>query len=403
MLNDQLPSSFPAAGLIVPAAGTGTRMKSTLPKQLLNLAGIPIIARAILPFLEIKAITTIIVVVHPSHEQAIKDVLFIHLPPDTHHKLCFIYGGKLRQDSVYQGLKAMPPEVELVLVHDAARPMVTARTILETMKTARKLGAAIAAIPVKDTLKKVTSNKIVEHTVDRASLWQAQTPQVFQRVLLEKAYKQAQEAGLQITDEASLLEHMDISVHIVQGSERNQKITHPGDVQLATTLVQGKLSMKIGHGYDAHRLVPDRPLVLGGEKIDHHLGLAGHSDADVVCHALADALLGALGAGDIGQHFPDNDDQYKNISSIVLLALVMELVVTAGMRVKNGDITIVCQKPKLAPYMAKMKHNLSTTCLVPPEMINLKATTTEQMGFTGRSEGIATHAVVLLEEIEHGC
>ncbi len=211
-----------------------------------------------------------------------------------------------------------------------------------------------------------------------------------------QAFEHAQQTGFTGTDEASLLEHAGIKVHVVQGEEKNIKITHPGDVHIAEKLMQEKQLMKIGHGYDAHRLVAGRKLILGGVTIDYQLGLDGHSDADVVCHALSDALLGAMGAGDIGRHFPDSDPQYKGISSILLLQHVVTLAEKNKLVLANADITIICQKPKLAPHLAAMQEHLSTACKVEPTAINIKATTTEKMGFAGRSEGIATHAVVLM-------
>jgi 2-C-methyl-D-erythritol 4-phosphate cytidylyltransferase/2-C-methyl-D-erythritol 2,4-cyclodiphosphate synthase len=219
--------------------------------------------------------------------------------------------------------------------------------------------------------------------------------------LLERAFAEAERTGLAGTDEASLLEAAHIPVRVVAGSECNAKITHPEDLRVAAALAAREETVKIGHGFDAHRLVAGRKLILGGVTIDHHLGLDGHSDADVVAHALADALLGALGAGDIGRHFPDTDPQYHGIDSLLLLTRVYHLAAQRGLGLSNADITIVCQAPKLAPHLAAMAGNLARCCQAEPAAINIKATTTEKMGYTGRGEGIAAHAVVLLRA-DHG-
>jgi 2-C-methyl-D-erythritol 4-phosphate cytidylyltransferase/2-C-methyl-D-erythritol 2,4-cyclodiphosphate synthase len=262
-------------------------------------------------------------------------------------------------------------------------------------------GAVIAAIPVKDTLKRAGEFGMIEETVDRTGLWQAQTPQAAQRELLERAFAQAAQNQFTGTDEASLLEAAGIPVRMVEGSERNLKITRPSDLEVAATLLREEVNMKIGHGFDAHRLVAGRKLILGGVIIPFDLGLDGHSDADVVAHALIDGLLGALGAGDIGRHFPDTDPRYQGIDSLLLLTQVRQLADAQGYRLGNADITIVCQRPKLAPYLEQMQANLARCCQVPPSAVNIKATTTEKMGYTGRGEGIAAHAVVLLRS-DHG-
>jgi len=249
---------------------------------------------------------------------------------------------------------------------------------------------------VTDTLKKVRANFEILHTVDRSQLWQAQTPQAARRTLFEQAFAWAKRHGFIGTDEASILEAAGIPVRVVDGSERNLKVTRPEDLQVASALLQEHSTMKIGHGFDAHRLVRGRKLILGGVTIDFELGLDGHSDADVVAHALTDALLGALGLGDIGRHFPDSDQQYKGVDSLLLLAKVQQLAEQQGFVLGNADITIVCQRPKLAPHLVQMQVNLAKTCKTAQASINIKATTTEKMGYTGRGEGIAAHAVVLM-------
>jgi len=389
-------SSYPAVGVVLPAGGIGSRFGHAQPKQFLELAGLPILVRTCRAFLQLPEIAVVAMALPRDHYQASIDLLALHLQVEEFERLLFTVGGTTRQDSVRAGLALLPKEIELVLVHDAARPLIDRATIMRCIEGARQHGAVIAAVPVKDTLKKVGQEQLISDTVDRASLWQAQTPQAARRELLLQAFHDAADSGFLGTDEASLLEAAGIPVRVVEGSERNLKVTRPEDLQVASALLQEQARMKIGHGFDAHRLVSGRALILGGVTIDFELGLDGHSDADVVAHALIDALLGALGLGDIGRHFPDSDQQYKGIDSLLLLAQVQQLAEQQGFALGNADITIVCQRPKLAPYLAQMQANLAQCCKVAPADINIKATTTEKMGYTGRGEGIAAHAVVLM-------
>ncbi|MCL2341204.1 MAG: 2-C-methyl-D-erythritol 4-phosphate cytidylyltransferase [Proteobacteria bacterium] len=393
---------LPPAGVVIPAGGLGVRFGHDRPKQFLDLAGLPVLVRTCRAFFALEAIHVVVVAAPADFLQYATDLLHAHLPARHAERLRITAGGVTRQDSVRAGLRLLPPEIELVLVHDAARPLVDAATILRCLEGAARHGAVIAAVPVKDTLKRVDDTGTIVNTVDRTQLWRAQTPQAARRHLLEHAFAEAQRTGLVGTDEASLLEAARLPVRVVVGSECNGKITQPEDLCIAAALAAREESVKIGHGFDAHRLVAGRKLVLGGVTIDHELGLDGHSDADVVAHALADALLGATGAGDIGRHFPDTDPQYRGIDSLLLLERVCRLAEQRGFRLGNADITIVCQKPKLAPHLAAMTDNLARCCQTAPAAINIKATTTEKMGYTGRGEGIAAHAVVLLRA-HHGC
>ena len=399
MPNDLL--HHPPAGVIIPAGGTGFRFGHIQPKQFLDLAGIPILVRTCKVFLDLETIRSLVVAAPAEYLQDTIDLLHTHLPASQTARLHVTVGGATRQDSVRAGLHRLPVDIELVLVHDAARPLVDSATIHRCLHGVARFGAVIAAVPVKDTLKKVAAGGIIEETVDRTCLWQAQTPQAVIRTLLEQAFAEADRSGFIGTDEASLLEAAGIPVRVTEGSERNLKITRPEDLVVAEALLKEEQTMKIGHGFDAHRLVAGRKLILGGVDIEYERGLDGHSDADVLTHALTDALLGALGAGDIGRHFPDTDPQYKNIDSLLLLAQVQQLMAERGYRLGNADLTVVCQRPKLAPHLAAMQTNLARCCKVPPSAINIKATTTEKMGYTGRGEGIAAHAVVLLRS-DHG-
>ena len=393
------PSTFnlqPAVGVIIPAAGFGTRMESDLPKQFLELAGEPILVRTLRVFLEHPLTRTVVVALPAEHLESGKNLILSYFDDGLQQQLIFTPGGDTRQQSVQNGLDALPAAIDGVLVHDGARPMVTGEEIDRCVAGIKSYGAVIAAVPVKDTLKEVHGS-LVTGTVDRSRLWQAQTPQAMQRKLLERAYKNAEATGFIGTDEASLLENAGIAVSVVMGSEQNIKITRPDDLAIASGLLRkGSTVIKIGHGFDAHRLVEGRKLILGGVEIPYHLGLAGHSDADVLTHALMDGILGALGAGDIGRHFPDHDDQYRGADSLKLLAKVMELAREKNMRLGNGDITVICQQPKLASHLPAMQAKLAVICDAAAENINIKATTTEKMGFAGRGEGISAHAVVLM-------
>lgn len=407
-------ANLPPCGAILAAGGRGTRMATVQPKQLLLLAGKPILVRSCRALAQLPAIKEIVVVAPAAHMQQCRQLCHTLLPPDQVARLIFTPGGTTRQDSVQAGLESLSPTLALVLVHDAARPLVEADLLLRCLHAASCHGAAIAALPVTDTLKDVAAESgTIRATIDRTNLWRAQTPQVVRRDLLQQAFRTAAAHGFQGTDEAALLEHAGIGVQVVPGSERNLKITRPEDLFVAEALLHNSTTgrtnyhtndnaMKIGHGFDAHRLVAGRKLILGGVDIGHPLGLDGHSDADVVSHALTDAILGALGQGDIGRHFPDTDPKYKGADSLHLLEKTWQLAAQQDLRLANADITIICQTPKLAPYLARMQHNLARCCQAADGQINIKATTTENMGYTGRGEGIAVHAVILLEVVHEG-
>ncbi|MBU4178275.1 MAG: 2-C-methyl-D-erythritol 4-phosphate cytidylyltransferase [Desulfurivibrionaceae bacterium] len=384
------------ATAIIAAGGAGLRMGASTPKQFTELLGVPILIHTIRAFRQVPAITAIIVVVPAEHrEHTLALLTRYHF--DDHCTV--VNGGKLRQDSVRIGLAQVTDDSTLVAVHDGARPLIAPADIQRCLDAAATHGAAIMAVPVKDTLKAVAADTTIRHTVEREGLWQAQTPQVVRAGLLKEAFAKADQDGFVGTDEASLLEHGGWQVSMVEGSETNLKITRPDDLLMAEALLMQKQpspQMRIGHGFDAHRLVAGRPLILGGMEIPHELGLLGHSDADALTHALCDAILGAIGAGDIGRHFPDSDPQYKGISSITLLAHVAGLAAEKHFRLCNADITVVAQRPKLAPHFPAMQKILAEACRVEPSAINLKASTTEQMGYTGREEGISAHAVVLM-------
>lgn len=391
---------------IIPAAGSGIRMGLSSPKQFYELGGIPILIHTLKVFQQVGTVDSIIVVAPAESCDWVRN-LVDQYQLDKVTKV--IEGGKERQDSVLAGLEALGDEIELVLVHDGVRPFVSPAVIEECLEEAEKSGAAIVAIPVKDTLKAVSSRNVIETTINRDGVWQAQTPQAAKKSLLKAAYALAAEKKDFIaTDEAGLLELLGCPVKVVLGAEKNIKITRPEDLVLAEAILMekgeymadfgGSSQYRTGYGYDAHRLVEGRPLVLGGETIPYAKGLQGHSDADILIHALCDAMLGAAGAGDIGHHFPDTDHKFKDISSTKILEDVVRLVADKGYQLANADITVVAQKPRLATHFGAMEKNLATACGVDPAAFNLKATTTEEMGFEGRGEGMSAHAVVMLKK-----
>jgi 2-C-methyl-D-erythritol 4-phosphate cytidylyltransferase/2-C-methyl-D-erythritol 2,4-cyclodiphosphate synthase len=373
-----------------------------LPKQFLRLAGVPILVHTVRALQQSPYIKTIILVVPAEHLEPTRELVRCH---DLAKVGQVVRGGPTRQESVAAGLRLVAEDLDLVLVHDGVRPLVDPRLVDACVRRATVTGAAMLAVPVKDTLKTVVEG-LVAATVDRRQLWQAQTPQVARTALLKKAFAAAGKDGFAGTDEASLLERIGVKVSVVMGSAINLKVTRVDDLALAEALLgrnrggDGSVDIsRVGHGYDAHRLVAGRPLVLGGVVIPFELGLLGHSDADVLLHALADAMLGAAGLGDIGRHFPDHDPAYRGISSLVLLGRVAAEIAGRGYRLANADVTVIAQRPKLAPHFPAMLENISRTLGVSGTCLNLKATTTEQMGFAGRGEGIAAHALVSLARI----
>jgi len=380
---------------IIPAGGAGTRFGAALPKQFLHLAGEPVLARTARALLAAPEINGIIVAAPEAFLEETEKTLSCC----RKRLLKVVVGGATRQDSVARGIAALPAETDLVVVHDAARPLVEPELVSRCVEAAARHGAAILAVEVKDTLKREGQGTLVPmiaETLDRRGLWRAQTPQAAKADLLRRAYDLALKEGFQGTDEAMLLERAGIPVALVPGNERNIKITRQEDLAMAEALFGARGGLRIGHGFDAHRFDKERPLILGGVTIPNHPGLLGHSDADVVAHALMDAILGAAGLADIGHLFPDSDPRFAGANSLLLLAQVTERINEQGFILENADITAIAQTPKLAPHLPAMRENLARACKTETKRINLKATTTEQMGFTGRGEGMAAHAVVLL-------
>ncbi|QHI95232.1 2-C-methyl-D-erythritol 2,4-cyclodiphosphate synthase [Aristophania vespae] len=376
------------------AAGQGRRFaagaasspqKETICKQFHCLKGEPIIrhaAMALLPFVDI---------VQPVGS----DPLLAHalegldvLPP--------VPGGAERHDSVRAGLEALaklPNPPDIVLVHDGARPIVPERVILETLEALETYPGVIPAVPVSDTLKKVSQNIIID-TVSRENLWRAQTPQGFSFPLLHDLHQRHRDAH---TDDAALLELEGHHVAIVQGSEDNIKLTVMEDLmRLERIIDQASKTFvpRVGLGYDVHAFAEDRKLILCGIEVPHEKGLAGHSDADVGIHTLCDAIYGALAEGDIGRHFPPSENKWKDMDSARFLVHAGELIRKKGGYLVNADITIICERPKIGPHAQAMRERLAELLNVSVSRISVKATTSERLGFTGREEGIAATAAV---------
>lgn len=365
---------------IIVAAGRGKRLGSSLPKQFLKVRGRTILEMSVEAFEQNKYVDEIFVAANADYCELTE-------------KLCrgfsklkkIVAGGAERQDSVRAAFDCLRGENGIVLVHDAARPFVSEAVINAVIEGTADFGAAIPTVPAKDTIRQVDGTG--SRTLQRETLACVQTPQGFRISLLKHAFEKAQAEGFLGTDDASLVERMGINISMVQGEDANRKITTREDLET---------EMRIGTGYDVHRLVEGRPLVLCGEQIPYEKGLLGHSDADVALHALMDAMLGAAGLGDIGKHFPDTDERYRGISSMKLLQKTAELLREAGYFLGNADITIIAQRPKIAGYIPKMRANIAEIMNCDENKINIKGTTTEKLGFVGREEGIASEAVCIL-------
>ncbi|MDP6039677.1 MAG: 2-C-methyl-D-erythritol 2,4-cyclodiphosphate synthase, partial [Candidatus Latescibacteria bacterium] len=308
-----------------------------------------------------------------------------------------VVGGVERQDSVACGLAAVGEDASVIAVHDGARAFVTPEDIAAVVAVAAERGAAVLGTPMTDTVKRVDGDRVVE-TLDRSELWGVQTPQAFRADVIRRAHQEATESDFFGTDDTALVERLGEEVVVVPGRVDNVKITSPEDLDMSILEKRGDVAaaLRIGQGYDVHQLVEDRPLILGGVNVPHEKGLLGHSDADVLTHVVIDAVLGALGAGDIGQLFPDTDPAYKDISSLVLLERVADVVKERRAEVLSVDATVMAQQPKLAPHIVQMRENLAQALGILVDCMSVKATTTERLGFVGREEGMAAQAVALV-------
>ena len=379
---------------LIAGGGRGLRFGGAQPKQLRLLGGRSILERSVDVFRGCDAIDDIVVALPAEWAQNPPPSLLAGGKP-----IEIIAGGERRRDSVARAFSRVVDRADVVVVHDAARPFVTVETIERTIAAAAESGAAIAAIAAHDTVKRVDARRIVTATLPREEIFLAQTPQAFRTTVHESALA----LGGDATDEAMLAEQAGHRVQIVEGDPRNLKITTPADLMLAERMLEERspapLAMRIGNGYDLHRLVAGRPLILGGVTIPFDKGLLGHSDADAICHAVTDAVLGASGAGDIGRHFPDTDPAWHGANSIELLRKAMAIVQDAGLAVVNVDVVVIAQRPKLMPYIDAIRANLSGALGCEVSRVSVKGKTNEGLDSMGTGESIAVHAVALLARV----
>ncbi len=392
-----------ATTALIAAAGRGERLGRSEHKAFVTLAGKPLVGYALETLRSCREITGIVLVVAlPDVERA--RVSLIRSGSGSAERV--VAGGADRSASVRAGLAELDAACDTVLVHDGARPFLTPELVGRCLSAAAQHAAVIAALPASDTIKEVAPGQehslcpTVAGTLDRSRLWLVQTPQVFRSALLVEAHERALRDGVSATDDASLVERLGHPVHVVMGDPGNIKITSPEDLAKAENIVRNRahrgdrgIVTRSGIGYDAHRFTEARPLILGGVRFEGEVGLLGHSDADVVCHAICDALLGAAGAGDIGQHFPDTDPRYAGISSLSLLARTAAQLREQGWKIGNVDTVVIAEAPRIAGRIPEMRRALAQAMGIGESQVNVKGKTTEGMGFTGRREGIAAEAI----------
>ncbi len=392
---------------VIVAAGRSARMAG-LDKQFALAGGRPLLAHTVAVFEQCPLVDEYVIVLSQAN---LLRGRALALEEGWSKLRGLVVGGLRRQDSVWNGLQALDLP-EWVLIHDGARCFVTEKILSGCLAAAHLTGACIAAVPVKDTIKLVEGPQyLVQSTPPRDKLWAVQTPQVFRYDILREAHLLAQAAGVEVTDDATLVEMAGGQVKVFLSEYTNLKVTTPDDLHLAQTLFSRAASSaqvvvsarenigpvyRIGQGFDVHPLASNRLLILGGVTVPYERGLEGHSDADVLTHAIINGLLGAAGLGDIGRYFPPTDPAYKGISSLEMLRQIYSLVRERGWQVCNIDATIVAQQPKLAAYIPAMRQSLATTLGLAASLINIKATTTEKLGFVGRLEGLEGQAIVLL-------
>ena len=386
------------AALIV-AAGRGSRAGGDVPKQYVAIGGAPVLWHTLHGFDSLPAITDVLVVIHPDDDAHYRS----SVPVDVRKLWPPQLGGATRQDSVRAGLEALlPMKPDLVLIHDAARPFVSPDTITSVIDALTTHPGAIAAVPLADTLKRAGTGGIISGTVDRKGLWRAQTPQGFHFDAILKAHRDAAAAGRRdFTDDAAIAEWAGMPVALVEDSAENIKLTTAEDIAAADRRLQQSMTdhfeTRTGTGFDVHRFDDGDHVWLGGVKIPHTHKLEGHSDADVVLHALTDALLGTIGDGDIGQHFPPSDPKWKGAASMLFLADAARRVAEKGGRIINVDITVLAEAPRIGPHRPAMQQAIGTTLGLSADRVGIKATTTEGLGFTGRREGIAAMAIATVQ------
>lgn len=388
--------SQPKIHVLIAAAGSGTRFddKSEIPKQYQNLAGKPVLRRTVEAFLSIEDISSIQCIINPNHKE-------LYNKATEGLNICnFIEGSNSRKKSITNGLKDIHEvkDEDIILIHDGARPLISRDDILKLIASLNDNQAASLARPVSETLRKGDQNNCSE-LVSRDNLWAMQTPQAFRYKDILKAHNNA-DANTEHTDDTSLATAIGINVKLIQGSAENIKITTKDDLAMAEKLINKQTITRTGLGYDVHAFDEEGtgPIRIGGIDIDHPRTLKGHSDADVALHAITDAILGAVAQGDIGVHFPPSDDAFKNMDSAVFLEKAVEIAKENGASINNIDLTIICEEPKIGPHGSKMKAQIASIVDIPESTINIKATTSEKLGFTGRKEGIAAQAIATVTQ-----
>ena len=380
---------------IIAAAGAGRRLGAAKPKQLLDIGGGSMLQHSVRAFLGHPRVADVVVVLSPD----LTTLALAGIEPSRAAALRVVKGGDRRQDSVANGFAAVAPESDVVLIHDAARPFVSADLIDRTIDAAAAHGAAIAALQSRDTVKRVAGDGRITETIPRETIYLAQTPQGFRRDVLAAAVELGR-SGVEATDEAMLAERAGYHVHVVDGDPGNVKVTTSADLDAARARMAstGKPARtgRAGTGYDLHRLVEGRPLILGGVTVPSDRGALGHSDADVVCHAATDAILGAVGLGDIGRHFPDTDPRWKNADSLVLLREAARMVRDHGYEVGNLDVTVILERPKIKDAVEPMRTRLAEALGIDRDRVSVKGKTNEGVDAVGRGEAIIAHAVALV-------
>jgi 2-C-methyl-D-erythritol 4-phosphate cytidylyltransferase/2-C-methyl-D-erythritol 2,4-cyclodiphosphate synthase len=383
---------------IIAAAGQGRRFGSAVPKQLVQLGGRSLLQRSVDVFAQSGRVDQIIV----SVPAGLAASFAAPVPVRT------VAGGARRQDSVANAFDAVPADADIVVVHDAARALVTPDLIARTIDVAASAGAAVAAAPSRDTVKRVErgagGEKRVAATLPRDQIYLAQTPQAFRRQVLADAVALGRR-GIEATDEAMLAEQAGHPVIVVESDDRNIKVTTPGDLTIAEAIVEdqgrrtkagGAAAFRVGVGYDLHRLVEGRPLVLGGVTIPFERGPKGHSDGDAICHALTDAILGGAAEGDIGTHFPDTDPRWKGANSLSMLRAAVELARARGYAVQNADAVVILERPRLTPHIQAIRESLARCLGIDAAAVSVKGKTNEGVDALGSGDAIAVHAVVSL-------
>lgn len=380
--------ALPPFHLLIPAAGSGIRMGDKTPKQYMKINDIPILRHTINKFINFNNLKSISVVINKEHHD-----LYLETTKDLKN-INHAFGSNTRKKSVFNGLKSFSnvKNDEIILIHDAARPMVQTNDIEKLLEIMTNNTAATLATPIADTLLKE------EKTIDRNGIWAIQTPQAFQYGALMKAHENQQE-NESFTDDAGLMREAGHQVEIVPSSRQNIKITTMDDYKMVKNMMKNEMEIRTASGFDVHafeKTPTDRPLMLGGIEIDYPLALTGHSDADVILHAITDAVLGGVNDGDIGTHFPPSDPQWKDAQSEIFLKESYKKLQSQGGELKFIDVTIMAEEPKIKPHHDAIQSKVAEILGIDKKRVSIKATTTEQLGFTGRKEGIACQAIATI-------